>query len=807
MHEDLKHTHSDIADQEGSSCCGGGAKNDATNTVVEAGKAVDPVCGMTVTIAGAKHIAVHGGESYYFCNPRCREKFEPDPERYLDPVKRAKADAAEAAAVPADTIFGCPMCPGQEQEGPGVCEVCGMALEPMGPPSAEAGPNLELIDFTRRFKIGLLFTIPLLVISMGPMLGLPVHDWLGAKASQWAELLLAAPVVFYCGWPFFERGWMSVKTGNYNMWTLIGLGVGAAFAYSLVATIAPGLFPPELKTTAGTVGVYFEAAAVIIVLVLAGQMLELRAREKTGGALRALMDLAPKMAIKVAPGGTEAEIPLADVQTGDHLAVKPGSAVPVDGVVIEGRSVVDESLLTGEALPVEKSTNDKVTGGTINKTGSFIMEARQVGAKTVLSQIVAMVADAQRSRAPIQRLADVAAGYFVPAVVGTAIIAFLAWWIFGPTPSLTYAIVAAVSVLIIACPCALGLATPMSIMVATGRGAREGILIKNAESLELFAGVDTLIVDKTGTLTQGKPVLADIKVLGDADELQLLAMAASLERSSEHPLAEAVVAGANERGAELSKPRDFESITGQGVKGRIGDKMVALGNAALMQAMSLDTSAHDATLASWGTEGKTGIFIAVDGEIAGLLAIADPIKDTAADTLTRLRDLGLDIVMATGDNPQTAQAVADKLGITQVHAGVMPADKAALVKRLQADGHTVAMAGDGVNDAPALAQADVGIAMGTGADVAIESAGITLLKGDLQGLLRARQLSQATIRNIKQNLGFAFGYNTIGVPIAAGVLYPVFGILLSPIVAAVAMSLSSVSVISNALRLGWQNLK
>ncbi len=773
----------------------------------EAGKAIDPVCGMSVTIEGAKHVFEWDGATHYFCNPKCKERLASDPPRYLDPKVRAAAEAAEAADVPEGVIYGCPMDEGQEQDEPGICTICGMALEPMGVPQADSGPNPELVDFTWRLKIGLIFTIPLLIIAMGPLVGIPVHDWLGAKVAQWIELLLAIPVVLYCGKPFFERGWMSVRTGNYNMWTLIALGVGAAFAYSIVATLLPGLFPAELKSANGIVGVYFEAAAVIIVLVLVGQVLELRAREKTGGALKALLELSPKTAIRISVDGAENEVALDDVRTGNKLRVRPGDGVPVDGVVVEGTSSIDESLLTGEPIPVEKGPGASVTGGTINKSGSFIMQAQQVGAKTMLSQIVAMVAEAQRSRAPIQRLADMAAGYFVPAVVAVAILAFFAWLFLGPAPALTYAIVAAVSVLIIACPCALGLATPMSIMVATGRGAREGVLIKNAESLEHFAAVDTLIVDKTGTLTEGKPVLSTVRVFDGVDEVHLLGLAASLERGSEHPLAEAIVAGAKSRGAQLTKPDEFEAVAGQGVRGTVSGVALMLGNQAMMRAGDVDTRAHEADVAQLGARGQTAMYVVMDGKLAGLIAVADPVKETARQALDDLRASGLEIVMATGDNEQTAKAVASKLGIADVHAGVMPADKAKLVSELQAKGRTVAMAGDGVNDAPALALADVGIAMGTGADVAIESAGITLLKGDLKGLLRARRLSQATIRNIKQNLVFAFGYNTIGVPIAAGVLYPAFGILLSPIIAALAMSLSSVSVISNALRLGRQRFK
>ena len=592
----------------------------------EPGKAIDPVCGMSVTIDGAKHVFEWDGATHYFCNPKCKERFSSDPQRYLDPEIRAAAEAAEAADVPAGTVYGCPMDPGQEQDGPGICKICGMALEPMGVPVADSGPNPELVDFLQRLKVGALLTIPLLLIAMGPLVGIPVHDWLGAKLAQWIEMALAIPVVLYSGKPFFERGWMSIRTGNYNMWTLIALGVGAAFTYSIVATLLPGLFPAELKSADGIVGVYFEAAAVIIVLVLVGQVLELRAREETGGALKALLELSPKTAIRISVDGSEHEVALDDVRVGNKLRVRPGDAIPVDGIVIEGTSSVDESLLTGEPIPVEKGPGASVTGGTINKSGSFIMEARQVGAKTMLSQIVAMVAEAQRSRAPIQRLADLAAGYFVPAVVAVSILAFFAWLFFGPDPALTYAIVAAVSVLIIACPCALGLATPMSIMVATGRGAREGVLIKNAEALEHFAAVDTLIVDKTGTLTEGKPVLSTVRAFDGVDETKLLGLAASLERGSEHPLAEAIVAGAIDKSAELTRPDTFEAVAGQGVRGSVAGTSLMLGNQVMMQANKIDTSAHEAYVAELGHKGQTAMYVVMDGKLAGLIGVADPVK-------------------------------------------------------------------------------------------------------------------------------------------------------------------------------------
>ena len=641
---------------------------------------------------------------------------------------------------------------------------------------------------------------------MGPDLGLPLHRWLSPKAAGWVELILATPVVLWCGWPFLARGWASIMNRSPNMWTLIAIGVLVAYAYSLAAVLAPGLFPPEFQMHGGAVGRYFEAAAVIVVLVLVGQVLELKAREKTGGAIRALLDLAPKTARRMAPDGTESEVALDDVHVGDRLRVRPGEAVPVDGAVVEGRSAVDESLITGEPLPVEKLPGANVTGGTLNKTGSFIMEARKVGAETMLARIVALVAEAQRSRARIQSLADRVAAYFVPAVIAIAVVAFCAWLAFGPSPSLAYAVVAAVSVLIIACPCALGLATPISIMVATGRGAREGVLVRHAEALERLAAIDTIIVDKTGTLTEGKPVLTDVKALDGFDENLLLRLAASLEKASEHPLAEAIVKGAEARGIQLPAPETFEAITGQGIKGRVDGRDVVLGTARLMQSIGIDASAVGPHLETLRRDGKIALLAAVDGKLSGWLALADPVKPTAREALAALRRRGIDVIMATGDNRTTAEAVARELGIATVHADVLPEDKARLTAELKAAGRKVAMAGDGINDAPALAAADVGIAMGTGADVAIESAGLTLLKGDLAGIVRARRLAEATVANIWQNLAFAFGYNALGIPVAAGALYPVFGVLLSPMIAAAAMSLSSVSVVGNALRLGTTRL-
>ena len=777
----------------GPSCCGGAQDHNAAMVI-------DPVCGMRVDPLAGKPTAEHGGVDYHFCSVDCRDKFQTDPERYLDPEKCAAAEAARDAAPPG-TIFFCPMCPGQEQEGPGVCKVCGMALEPMGVPTGEQGPNTELIDFTRRMIIGAILTVPILVLSMGPHLGIPTRAWIGERTADWIEFALATPVVLWAGWPFFERCKSSVLNRAPNMWTLIGVGVGAAYLYSVVATVVPGIFPDAFRGPAGSVAVYFEAAAVIVVLVLLGQVLELRARERTGGAIRALLDLAPKMALRVGADGTDETVTLDEVQAGDRLRIRPGDSVPVDGIVRSGRSSIDESMLTGEPVPVEKTIGDAVTGGTLNGSGSFIMKAERVGSDTMQARLGSMGAEAQRSRAPIQKMVDVVASYFVPAVLAVAVVAFIAWANLGPAPALAYAFIAAVSVLIIACPCALGLATPMSIMVATGRGAQAGVLIKNAEMLERFADVDTLIVDKTGTLTVGKPVLTDTLPAPGFDGTELLGLAAALERGSEHPLAEAIVTAARDMGIKLSAASDFEAITGKGVRGRINGRDVALGNAAMMDIIGVDRSDFGEKADALRDKGKTAMFVAVDGKPAGLVAVADPIKETTAEAIEAHHAEGFKVVMVTGDNARTAQAVAGRLGIDEVRADVLPDEKAAVVRELQAAGAKVAMAGDGVNDAPALAQADVGIAMGTGADVAIESAGITLVKGDLRGIVRARRLSQATMANIKQNLFFAFAYNALGVPVAAGILYPVFGVLLSPMIAAAAMSLSSVSVISNALRL------
>jgi len=757
---------------------------------------LDPVCGMSVDPMAGKPTLRHDGTVYNFCSQGCCDKFAVDPEHYLSGAHKQIADD-----LPAGTLFSCPMHPEIIQEGPGDCPICGMALESMGAPTGEEGPNPELVDFTRRFWIGALLTVPLLIIAMGPLVGLPVRNWIGSQTAIWSELVLATPVVLWCGWPFFVRGWKSIVSRNLNMFTLIAMGVGSAYAFSVVATLAPGIFPQGFRDAAGNVGVYFEAGAVIIVLVLLGQMMELGARERTGAAIRALLDLAAKTARIIRNDGREDEIPLEDVKLGDRLRVRPGDKVPVDGIVVEGRSSIDESMISGEPIPVEKTAGDDVTGATINGTGSLIMEARRIGANTMLSQIVEMVASAQRSRAPIQKLADSVAGKFVPTVFFVAVLSFGVWALWGPAPALSYGLVNAVAVLIIACPCALGLATPMSIMTATGRGAQAGVLIKNAEALERFAKVDTLIIDKTGTLTVGKPKLIAVLPEAGHDETEVLRLAASLERGSEHPLAEAIVAGAEARGIELVKTDDFEAVTGKGVKGSIDGKAVALGNAKLVAELGLDGGSLAETANARRDEGETVMFVIVGNEIAGLVSVADPVKETTPEALKALHAAGFRIVMATGDNERTALAVAAKLGIDEIRADVLPEDKARIIRELQAEGRKVAMAGDGVNDAPALAQADVGIAMGTGADVAIESAGFTLVKGDLNGIVRARKLARATMRNIKQNLFFALVYNGCGVPVAAGILFPFFGILISPMFAAAAMSLSSVSVVANALRL------
>ncbi|RVQ67816.1 copper-translocating P-type ATPase [Croceicoccus ponticola] len=702
----------------------------------------------------------------------------------------------------AGAVYTCPMHPQVRRTSPGACPICGMALELESAAHATEGPNPELADFTRRFGIGTVLTLPVLLLAMGHIVGLgAIRQALGQDVAQWTELALATPVVLWCGWPFLVRGWNSFRSWNLNMFSLIAMGVLAAWTYSVTAVVAPGIFPSGFRDMHGTVPVYFEAAAVIVVLVLLGQVMELRAREGTGKAIRALLDLAAKTARVIRDDGREEEIPLEHVRVGDRVRVRPGEKVPVDGEVSEGHSSVDESMITGEPVPVEKSAGDPVTGATINGTGSLIIVAMRVGADTLLSQIVDMVAKAQRSRAPIQKYADKVAGWFVPAVIGVAVLAFVAWAMMGPAPALSYALIAAVSVLIIACPCALGLATPMSIMTATGRGAQAGVLIRNAEALERFEKIDTLIVDKTGTLTEGKPKLVAVLPEAGFTEDALLRLAATLERGSEHPLAEAIVNGAEERGVTLGKADDFSAVTGKGVTGTVDGRPVALGNAALLAQIGLDAAGLATIADARRDEGETVMFVACDGVVAGMVSVADPVKQTTPAALVALHELGFRIIMATGDNARTAKAVAARLGIDEVRADVLPEDKARIIGELQQQGRKVAMAGDGVNDAPALAQADVGIAMGTGADVAIESAGITLVKGDLHGIVRARRLTRATMRNIRQNLFFALVYNALGVPIAAGVLFPSFGILINPMFAAFAMSASSISVVTNSLRL------
>jgi Cu+-exporting ATPase len=810
-HSDHKHRHAD-----GSDChCGTGASATAGHghhhhddsahahhaqahhmgghdSAPAAGLVKDPVCGMNVDPHTAKHRAEHGGRTYYFCSARCRERFEAEPQKYLTP------EAAKAESVPEGTIYTCPMHPEIRQVGPGSCPICGMALEPVLA-TAESGPNPELLDMTRRFWIGLALAVPVFLIEMATHV-LDMH-FLDPQTANWAQLVLATPVVLWAGWPFFERGWRSLVTRNLNMFTLIALGTGIAWVYSVVATVAPGLFPDQFRGMGGAVPVYFEAAAVITVLVLLGQVLELRAREQTSGAIKALLDLAPKTARRLRPDGAEEEVSLDQVIVGDRLRIRPGEKVPVDGHVVDGRSSLDESMVTGESMPVTKSAGDQIIGGTINQSGGLVMEAEKIGRDTLLARIVQMVAEAQRSRAPIQRLADQVSAWFVPLVVIVAILAFIAWAIFGPEPRLSFGLIAAVSVLIIACPCALGLATPMSIMVGVGRGAQAGVLIKNAEALERMEKVDTLVVDKTGTLTEGKPSVTAIRPAEGISEETLLRLTASVERASEHPLGAAIVAAAMSRGIALSEPSAFDSPTGKGVTGVVEGRTVLAGNAAYLAGEGVDMKALAEEADELRRDGATAIYVAIDGKPAGVVAIADPIKETTPEAIATLHKEGVRIVMLTGDNRVTAEAVARKLGIDEVEAEVLPDRKSEIVARLRSEGRVVAMAGDGVNDAPALAAADVGIAMGTGTDVAIESAGVALLKGDLRGIARARRLSGATMRNIRQNLFWAFVYNAAGVPVAAGVLYPIFGLLLSPIIAAAAMAASSVSVIANALRL------
>jgi len=722
----------------------------------------------------------------------------------MDPGQKKAAAEGAYDSVPAGyegTVYTCPMHPEVRQVKSGSCPICGMGLELESAAMVTEERNPELVDFTRRFWVGTVLTIPLLVLTMGPYLGLPVRALLGERTTLWVELVLGTPVVLWSGWPFLVRGWRSFRTLKLNMFSLIGMGVMAAWLFSVVAVLVPGVFPDGFRDAEGHVGVYFEAAAVIVTLVLLGQVMELRAREGTGKAIRALLDMAAKTARVIRPDGSEEEIPLEEVVVEDRLRVRPGDKVPVDGVVVEGRSSIDESMISGEPVPVEKVTGDPVTGATINGTGSLVIEAKRVGSDTMLSQIVEMVAKAQRSRAPIQKYADRVAGFFVPVVILIAVLAFIAWAMWGPAPALSYGLIAAVAVLIIACPCALGLATPMSIMTATGRGAQMGVLIKNAEALERFEKVDTLIVDKTGTLTEGKPRLVAVIAAEGHDEAEVLRLAASLERGSEHPLAEAIVRGAEERGVEMGTATDFEAVTGKGVTGIVDGRSVALGNLALLTSLGVEAVDSADAANARRDEGETVMFVLVDGDVAGMVSVADPVKDTTPAALRDLHELGFRIIMATGDNERTARSVAAQLGIDEIRADVLPQDKARIVQELQSEGRRVAMAGDGVNDAPALAQADVGIAMGTGADVAIESAGFTLVKGNLDGIVRARRLSRATMRNIRQNLFFALVYNASGVPIAAGVLFPFFGILISPMFAAFAMSASSISVVVNSLRL------
>ncbi|MBK3405230.1 heavy metal translocating P-type ATPase [Methylorubrum populi] len=756
--------------------------------------AKDPVCGMFVDPAGTPHHVQHDHETYHFCSAGCRSKFVADPGRYL-----GDTPAAPPAKAGAGTIYTCPMHPEIRRDRPGSCPICGMALEPLTP-TAEPVENAELKDMSRRFRVGLVLTLPVFALEMGGHLT-GLVDVLGLQTSNWIQFVLATPVVLWGGWPFFERGWQSLVNRRLNMFTLIALGTGAAYLYSVVATFAPGLFPDALRGHGGAVPAYFEAAAVITVLVLLGQVLELRAREQTSGAIRALLDLAPQKALRVEADGRDVEVLVSDVVVADRLRVRPGEKVPVDGEVVDGSSSVDESMITGEPIPVAKEPGSTVVGGSLNTTGGFVMRATRVGAETTLARIVAMVAEAQRSRAPVQRLVDEASAWFVPAVIAVAVLAFVVWLAFGPEPRFTFALLAAVAVLIIACPCALGLATPMSIMVGVGRGAQKGVLVKNAEALERMEKVDTLVVDKTGTLTEGKPAVTDVFPAAGFLEADVLRFAASVERASEHPLALAIVRAAAERNLPVASVSDFDSPTGRGALGTVEGRRVALGNARFLEELGVDTAALQARAGEVQERGATAVHVSVGGRAAGIVAIADPIKTSTFEAMRGLRDAGLHIVMLTGDSRATARFIAGKLRIDEVEAEVLPERKAEVIAALRKSGRVVAMAGDGVNDAPALAAADVGIAMGTGTDVAIESAGVTLLGGDLTGIIRARRLSQATMGNIRQNLFFAFVYNALGVPVAAGLLYPFLGILLSPVIAAAAMALSSVSVIGNALRL------
>lgn len=777
-----------------------GAENGGTQELAR-----DPVCGMSVDPATARWKTAHDGADYYFCSEGCLKKFEADPQKYLaaepfDPAKLDPRRKAAEASVGSGTKWTCPMHPEIVRDGPGDCPICGMALEPIVPAGVDEAPNPELVDFTRRLWVSAGLSVPLLIIGMGGMLGLPVRQWIGEPLVSWVELVLATPVVLWAALPFFRRFWNSLRNRSPNMWTLIGLGVGAAYLFSAGVVIFPEILPMEMRH-GGELPVYFEAAAVIVALVFMGQVLELRAREQTGKALRALLDLAPKTA-RLVTGRTERDVPIEQVKQGDLIRVRPGEAFPVDGIVTEGQSHVDESMLTGEPVPVAKAAGDDVTGGTMNAEGTLVFRAEKVGSETRLSQIVELVGKAQRSRAPIQDLADKVSAWFVPLVVLIAIVSFVAWMFVGPEPRLAYALVSAISVLIIACPCALGLATPMSVMVATGRGAHEGVLIRDARALETLARVDTLVVDKTGTLTEGKPTLEHVIPVKGVDEGFVLAVAAALERGSEHPIAAAVVAGAEARGARDLEATNFRAITGQGVAGDVGGRPALLGNRRLIEAEGITVDEKLVALVNeQAGAGRTAVMVAHEGKVLGVVTVADPIKANAQSAIDTLKADGIHVIMATGDAEGTAQSVGQAVGISDVHAGVTPEDKHDIISRLQQSGKIVAFAGDGINDAPALAGANVGIAMGTGADVAIESAGITLLKGDLDGIVRARRLARATLRNIKQNLWFAFGYNGLGVPVAAGVLFPLTGWLLSPMLAAAAMSLSSVSVIGNALRL------
>ncbi|HVQ72075.1 MAG TPA: heavy metal translocating P-type ATPase [Bradyrhizobium sp.] len=790
--------------QPNGACCGGNShaghdhasQHDHHAHAVETVR--DPVCGMTVNPATSKHRFDYRGETFHFCSAGCRTKFAADPVAYLEKDSRPKA------AVPEGTIYTCPMHPEIRQVGPGSCPICGMALEPEVA-SLDAPPNPELADMTRRFWVGLVLALPAVVLEMGGHL-VGGHGWVDQTLSNWIQFAFATPVVLWAGWPFFARGWQSLVTRNLNMFTLIAVGTGVAYLYSVVGTVAPGIFPAAFRGHGGAVAVYFESAAVITVLVLLGQVLELRAREATSGAIKALLQLAPKTARRIGDDGVDHEVEIDTLAVGDKLRVRPGEKVPVDGIILEGRSSLDESLVTGESMPVTKEAGSKVIAGTLNQSGGFVMRADKVGRDTLLSQIVKMVADAQRSRAPIQRLADQVSGWFVPVVIAVALIAFGTWAWFGPEPRMAFGLVAAVSVLIIACPCALGLATPMSIMVGVGRGAQAGVLIKNAEALERMEKVDTLVVDKTGTLTEGKPKVVAIVPAEGFSETDILRLAATVERASEHPLADAIVRSAKERNLDLGMVDEFDSPTGKGATGKVDGKTIVLGNTSFLKSLGIDAQPLNDQGERLRGDGATVINIAIDGKLAGLFAIADPVKASTPDALKALAAEGIKVIMLTGDNRTTANAVARSLGITDVEAEVLPDQKSAVVAKLQKAGRIVAMAGDGVNDAPALAAAEVGIAMGTGTDVAMESAGVTLLKGDLVGIVRARRLSQATMSNIRQNLFFAFIYNAAGIPIAAGILYPTFGLLLSPIIAAAAMALSSVSVVGNALRLRMTRL-